>query len=760
MRVIRKTILTAIVFVLAAVLCLGAACGKKDGDAAASVGTVAGLKLTRPVFAYAFGSAAQELYESGNVSFDGFGTQTFLDELTGKKDGSGKSYYEILKENVIENAVKYLVNEKLSRGDAAWPSDGDLAKEGEESLKKIETQYASYIQYYGYTVESLVMQMYGMPSADFVDIYPRTMHVGDYNDSWMEKLSPTEEELAGFYKEHEAEYRIVTVRHSLLDTKELDEAGKAEALKKAESYVDAVKNGTMTFDEVVELSEDPGVTSNDGYYDVYEGAGFVKEFLDWALARDSVTEIPEIVETEHGYHLMICTKIGGYEDETVREKLGMGWRNFQLNEMLEGLLEKDEYTLKNRNEETADSFMRMCCLMQFGEQGSSDPTGEPATPTPKPEYNDEPASADVVAKVGGSDVGYPELVYMFSSAVNDTITGVIDFGSATEVSERYEILRNLLDSKYQDTDQTYLEKIKERTLELLLEFKATHIMASETKAPFTAEELAALNDEIDQAVDYYLSYMGERYGVSTRDEYMRYVAGMNVNEYKLFNAEQKFITDYAQAEMEKIEVSDEELKAYYNESEDLYRVVSARHIYLAYSDADDNGSFSDGEKQASRDLAASIVKKLTVDGDSPEALVKAWSQADDATSSAGIVNVSANTKLFTDEISKKLLAADHIGLDTLGTYELDSGIEIIYVVGILTFDGLEGETGSTDVTHENLVSTVKAEYRNEQFEKRIRQYIADKGLKLENVDYSLLDKAAEDYMKYEKEEAENENGQE
>ena len=96
------------------------------------------------------------------------------------------------------------------------------------------------------------------------------------------------------------------MRHSLILTEDMTAEEKQEALATAQGYVDAVKNGTMTFDELVEKSEDTGVSSNNGYYDVYENSGFVKPFEEWAVARTETTDVPEIVETEFGYHIMIC----------------------------------------------------------------------------------------------------------------------------------------------------------------------------------------------------------------------------------------------------------------------------------------------------------------------------------------------------------------------------------------------------------------------------------------------------------------------
>ena len=334
--------------------------------------------------------------------------------------------------------------------------------------------------------------------------------------------------------------------------------------------------------------------------------------------------------------------------------------------------------------------------------------------------------------------------------MNEIVSGDVDFDSDTPTDQRYQKLRELLDSPYYENGMTYMEKVKERTVELLLEFRASYRMALAEKTPYTDEQLQSMNDEIDETVDYYLTYAGDYYGVTTRDEYMQYVMGMNVSDYKYFNAMQQFISEYAESEMAKLAPTDDELRAYYDTNEAYYRVVAVRHIYLAFADTDGDETVSDAEKQAVRDSAASLVKKYN-DGDSPEALVRAWSQADDATTSAGIVNMSVNSAAFNEEIREWAFAQDTVGLGTLNTFETGDGVEVVYVTGILTFDGLTGETGSEDITHEKLLETLGSALKNELFDNSIKQYCRDNGLELTDVSSELIDKCADAYLTYQEE---------
>lgn len=741
-------ILCALLAVLTAITLLGAAgCNKNKGGKGDSAGTVDGLKFDRPVFMYAFNYAANKLYQTGEVSFDTFGTDEFVDLLKETKNADGRSYYDVMREDILTEGQKYLINEKMARGGSDWPDDAALRAKGDNLKASLESDYAMYIQYYGYTLEMIALQLFGMPLSDYMSIYPRTEAVDAYNTEWMRKLSPTEEELSQFYADNTKAYRIVTVRHSLILTEDMTAEEKQEALATAQGYVDAVKNGTMTFDELVEKSEDTGVSSNNGYYDVYENSGFVKPFEEWAVARTETTDVPEIVETEFGYHIMICTAIKDYTDEDVQKNVDQGWRADQLDKELNKMAAQSEHAIKNKNDAVIDKFMKKALTVSFDDQDQDATAAPAATATPKPEYNDDPLDDTVVAKVGDQKIIYPEFVFMFSTAVNEILTDAYTPDPDVTTAERYEQLRQFLETPYKDSGMTYLEKIKSRAQELAVEYAASYMMALEKKEPYSEEKLAELDSEIDKAVDYYLTYAGEHYGVTTRDEYMRYVTGMGVNDYKYFNAIHTFLSEYAEEAMAAMTVSDEQRKAYYDANEDQYRVVAVRHIRLDFADTDESGEVDDAEKQAVRDTANSLVQKINA-GDSPEALVKAWSQAEDATTTGGIVTLSKLSGALDKEIVDWAMAGTTVGTSTVTVFEFTDGIEVAYVCGILTYDGLEGETGTDEITPDTLKSTLEAAFKNEEYDRQIKQYVTDHSLALSELRTDLVDKAAEAYLTY------------
>jgi peptidyl-prolyl cis-trans isomerase SurA len=75
-----------------------------------------------------------------------------------------------------------------------------------------------------------------------------------------------------------------------------------------------VINGSSFFSKAVLFSEDPGSSSNGGFYKMNRKTAFVKEFKDVAFSL-AEGEISEPFETDFGYHIIYVEKIKGQEVE-------------------------------------------------------------------------------------------------------------------------------------------------------------------------------------------------------------------------------------------------------------------------------------------------------------------------------------------------------------------------------------------------------------------------------------------------------------
>lgn len=94
----------------------------------------------------------------------------------------------------------------------------------------------------------------------------------------------------------------------------IEESEKKRVLDKLNEIRQDVLNGSSFFSKAVLFSEDPGSSSNGGFYKMNRKTAFVKEFKDVAFSL-AEGEISAPFETEFGYHIIMVEKIKGQEVE-------------------------------------------------------------------------------------------------------------------------------------------------------------------------------------------------------------------------------------------------------------------------------------------------------------------------------------------------------------------------------------------------------------------------------------------------------------
>ncbi len=94
----------------------------------------------------------------------------------------------------------------------------------------------------------------------------------------------------------------------------ITEEEKKRIVDKLNEIRQDVLNGSSFFSKAVLFSEDPGSSSNGGFYKINRKTGFVKEFKEVAFSL-AEGEISEPFETEFGYHIIMVEKIKGQEVE-------------------------------------------------------------------------------------------------------------------------------------------------------------------------------------------------------------------------------------------------------------------------------------------------------------------------------------------------------------------------------------------------------------------------------------------------------------
>jgi len=95
---------------------------------------------------------------------------------------------------------------------------------------------------------------------------------------------------------------MVDVSHILV---KIDDRTREEALEVASGLRDELRSDPTLFNAyILEYSEDPAKTSNNGRYPIVQRGEMVKPFEDAAFALQEAGDISEPVETTYGYHLI------------------------------------------------------------------------------------------------------------------------------------------------------------------------------------------------------------------------------------------------------------------------------------------------------------------------------------------------------------------------------------------------------------------------------------------------------------------------
>lgn len=122
---------------------------------------------------------------------------------------------------------------------------------------------------------------------------------------------------------------------------------------------DVINNGGSFYSKAVIYSEDPGSSSNGGYYKINKKTQFVKEFKDVAF-RLSEGEISEPFETIFGYHIIFVEKIIGQDIELRHIVISPKVTSKATNEALEKIenlkakIEKGEISFEDAAKDSSD----------------------------------------------------------------------------------------------------------------------------------------------------------------------------------------------------------------------------------------------------------------------------------------------------------------------------------------------------------------------------------------------------------------------
>jgi peptidyl-prolyl cis-trans isomerase SurA len=154
--------------------------------------------------------------------------------------------------------------------------------------------------------------------ADLSEIIKMNKLTSEMQRKIVDEVAITPEEVRNFYKKIPENERPtfgaeVEVSQIVINPKITDE-DKQKVIDKLKQFKKEVLEGSSFATKAVLYSQDPGSSTNGGYYKMNRRTPFVKEFKDVAFSL-AEGEISEPFETTYGFHIIMIDKIKGQEVE-------------------------------------------------------------------------------------------------------------------------------------------------------------------------------------------------------------------------------------------------------------------------------------------------------------------------------------------------------------------------------------------------------------------------------------------------------------
>ncbi len=241
---------------------------------------------------------------------------------------------ESYRESIIESYVEqYLVAEAISEY-GITVSDEEIDEEWEEVVSGYDSEEA-FIE---------LLEMLGMTEDDYRSSIESSLETEKLYEEVAPATEPTDDEIVEYMNTYLSSYnnsrRSSHILFSVDD--DADDETIAEIYAEAESVLEQINSGEITFEEAVaEYSDDTSSVDDDGDVGWDKLTTFVDAYQD-ALSELSVGEISGIVESDYGYHIILCTDLFSVDDSVS-----------SIDEIPEEMQEYISSTLESVNQRTA-----------------------------------------------------------------------------------------------------------------------------------------------------------------------------------------------------------------------------------------------------------------------------------------------------------------------------------------------------------------------------------------------------------------------
>lgn len=280
--------------VLTLIMALGVVgCGNNSKKIVATINGESLLEATYRVYLF---SVKMEMEQ-------GFGPGIWEIEM------EGESMEKIAKERALESAVAMSVTSKKAK-----EMKIKLTQEEKDEAKAIAVNYVEQLK--DLLDEEGIKEDTVRAMMEDILISQRVL------EELVDKFTPSQDtqEFEKFVEENKMYFESVTAQHVLISTRDeegnlLPEDKEKEAEEKAELVLEKALAGEDMGELAKEYSEDPGSKDTGGEYTFRRGE-MVPEFEEASFTGEEGKVYPEVVKTDHGYHIIkIVAKITSSEED-------------------------------------------------------------------------------------------------------------------------------------------------------------------------------------------------------------------------------------------------------------------------------------------------------------------------------------------------------------------------------------------------------------------------------------------------------------
>ena len=218
-------------------------------------------------------------------------------------------------------------------------------------------------------------------------------------------------------------------------------------------------------------------------------------------------------------------------------------------------------------------------------------------------------SRETVGKVANNKIHKNEFVFVLKTVRNTLEQSTLQPNATKEDIDKF--WNSVIEGK------TASEKAEDIALDEIKKLKIQEIKAKEENITLTKEEKDQNKREIDEMIEK----LG---GKVSAEEKINRVYGISSNAYRKIREDMKMVEKYANLAKENLNVTDEEVRNYYDENYENGDRVTVRHILISTVDKDQN-DVSEETMKEKEGLAYEILEKIN-NGENFEELVKQYTE--------------------------------------------------------------------------------------------------------------------------------------